>query len=171
MVCKFSFQVVLRPSLYPTDVLNILMETGGFVLSGTSTFPSGSIVWNLTKWRNRAQVWIRMKILHFHYVNWVKLWIRRQNTCFQFIMKYKICTWFKYVVGGHFKIISPLPVRWWNSSGEHLTGSPVWRLVRLFEDGFTCLVSQCCDLVHIQSLVDCMNCTPYGDVAQYFWQL
>jgi len=42
-------QVVLRPSLYPTDVLNILMETGGFVLSGTSTFPSGSIVWNLTK--------------------------------------------------------------------------------------------------------------------------
>jgi len=42
-------QVVLCPSLYPTDVLNILMETGGFVLSGTSTFPSGSIVWNLTK--------------------------------------------------------------------------------------------------------------------------
>jgi len=42
-------QVVLRPALYPTDVLNILMETGGFILANASTNLNGSIVWNLTK--------------------------------------------------------------------------------------------------------------------------
>ena len=42
-------EVVLRPALYPTDVLNILMETGGFILANASTNLNGSIVWNLTK--------------------------------------------------------------------------------------------------------------------------
>jgi len=41
-------QISLKPNLYPTDVLNILTETGGFVFRDSSS--QGTVViWNLEK--------------------------------------------------------------------------------------------------------------------------
>jgi len=42
-------QVKLRPNLYPTDVLNILTETGGFTLTDSSFNGGSCVVWNLHK--------------------------------------------------------------------------------------------------------------------------
>jgi len=43
-------QVVLAPNMYPTDVMNILIETGGFTIVGQSGCgDQGEVVWSLTK--------------------------------------------------------------------------------------------------------------------------
>jgi len=42
-------QLVLRCSLYPTDVVNILTETGGFTVTSTTSRSDGEIVWSLVK--------------------------------------------------------------------------------------------------------------------------
>ena len=42
-------QVSLRPNLYPTDVINILTETGGFVYRDAAAQAPNLIVWNLEK--------------------------------------------------------------------------------------------------------------------------
>jgi len=42
-------QVTLRPALYPTDVLNILTETGGFTVAGMTALSDGRVAWSLTK--------------------------------------------------------------------------------------------------------------------------
>jgi len=42
-------QVTLRPALYPTDVLNILTETGGFTVAGMAALSDGRVAWSLTK--------------------------------------------------------------------------------------------------------------------------
>lgn len=42
-------QLVLRPVLYPTDVINILTETGGFLVAATTARTDGQMVWSLTK--------------------------------------------------------------------------------------------------------------------------
>jgi len=44
-------QAILAPNMYPTDVINILTETGGFILvgqSGCGEQPE-NVVWSLTK--------------------------------------------------------------------------------------------------------------------------
>eukprot|EP00092_Neocalanus_flemingeri_P009271 GFUD01009977.1.p1 GENE.GFUD01009977.1~~GFUD01009977.1.p1 ORF type:complete len:111 (+),score=37.83 GFUD01009977.1:195-527(+) len=43
-------QVVLAPNMYPTDVINILTETGGFHVVGQSGCGDvGDVVWSLAK--------------------------------------------------------------------------------------------------------------------------
>lgn len=42
-------QVTLRPALYPTDVLNILTETGGLTVAGMAALSDGRVAWSLTK--------------------------------------------------------------------------------------------------------------------------
>jgi len=42
-------QIVLEPRMYPTDVLNILTETGGFSLAGSSCNSNSEVTWSLVK--------------------------------------------------------------------------------------------------------------------------
>jgi hypothetical protein len=42
-------QICLKPFMYPTDVVNILLETGGFGLSATTCQGNSIIVWSLSK--------------------------------------------------------------------------------------------------------------------------
>jgi len=42
-------QISLNLEMYPTDVLNILTESGGFILLTQSSAPSGEISWSLQK--------------------------------------------------------------------------------------------------------------------------
>jgi len=42
-------QVCLKPFMYPTDVVNVLQETGGFTLRSTTCQGSSIIVWSLAK--------------------------------------------------------------------------------------------------------------------------
>jgi len=42
-------QICLSLEMYPTDVLNILTETGGFTLLAQSSSSSGEISWSLQK--------------------------------------------------------------------------------------------------------------------------
>lgn len=41
-------QLTLIPKMYPTDVLNILTETGGFTIESQSNV-AGEVVWSLSK--------------------------------------------------------------------------------------------------------------------------
>ena len=41
--------MTLRPALYPTDVLNILTETGGFTVTAMAAQADGRLGWSLTK--------------------------------------------------------------------------------------------------------------------------
>eukprot|EP00088_Acartia_fossae_P030552 TRINITY_DN31557_c0_g1_i1.p1 TRINITY_DN31557_c0_g1~~TRINITY_DN31557_c0_g1_i1.p1 ORF type:complete len:106 (-),score=7.32 TRINITY_DN31557_c0_g1_i1:214-531(-) len=41
-------QIILKPNFYPTDVLNILTETGGFIFK-SSTSAGEELVWILEK--------------------------------------------------------------------------------------------------------------------------
>jgi len=41
-------QLTLIPKMYPTDVLNILTETGGFTIESQSNV-AGDVVWSLSK--------------------------------------------------------------------------------------------------------------------------
>lgn len=42
-------QICLKPFMYPSDVVNILMETGGFAMSALTCQGNSILVWNLTK--------------------------------------------------------------------------------------------------------------------------
>ena len=42
-------QICLKPFMYPTDVVNILLETGGFNLSALTCQGNSILVWSLAK--------------------------------------------------------------------------------------------------------------------------
>jgi len=42
-------QICLKPFMYPSDVVNILMETGGFKLEATTCQGNSILVWSLCK--------------------------------------------------------------------------------------------------------------------------
>ena len=42
-------QICLKPFMYPTDVVNVLQETGGFTLRSTTCQGNSILVWNLVK--------------------------------------------------------------------------------------------------------------------------
>lgn len=42
-------QICLKPFMYPTDVVNILMETGGFDMSAVTCQGNSILVWSLSK--------------------------------------------------------------------------------------------------------------------------
>jgi len=42
-------QICLKPFMYPTDVVNILIETGGFALSSNTCQGNSILVWSLVK--------------------------------------------------------------------------------------------------------------------------
>jgi hypothetical protein len=42
-------QICLKPFMYPTDVVNILMETGGFNMSALTCQGNSILVWSLSK--------------------------------------------------------------------------------------------------------------------------
>ena len=42
-------QICLKPFMYPTDVVNILQETGGFGLTAVTCQGNSILVWSLTK--------------------------------------------------------------------------------------------------------------------------
>ncbi len=42
-------QICLKPFMYPTDVVNILLETGGFALTAVTCQGNSILVWSLAK--------------------------------------------------------------------------------------------------------------------------
>ena len=42
-------QICLKPFMYPTDVINVLQETGGFTLRSTTCQGNSIIVWSMAK--------------------------------------------------------------------------------------------------------------------------
>ena len=42
-------QICLKPFMYPTDVVNVLQETGGFTLRTTTCQGNSILVWSLVK--------------------------------------------------------------------------------------------------------------------------
>ena len=66
-------QISLNLEMYPTDVLNILTESGGFILLTQSSAPSGEISWSLQKWWTVDRVARRVLLIDLlvHILVWI----------------------------------------------------------------------------------------------------
>ena len=47
-------QICLKPFMYPSDVVNILTETGGFSLEAFTCQGNSILVWSMVKWKSPA---------------------------------------------------------------------------------------------------------------------